>query len=282
MNQSDHYIKKHFDAFIKTPYHPQLPFNNISPYSWAKEVLEIERPSLKRYVVKRSDVRELCKPENDALDGYLTAMAWGAQEKGRSGKSNARKAWAQQDRIAANLKALQEQKLSRSEAYRLFHETNPVMGLGASYFTKLIYFFAPEVNGAADRYIMDKWTGISINLLTGKNLARLTRIKDKQSDSSDYILSQSNTAENYEVFCSEVDALTYKLNSLGTSNHRHSGENIEQMLFSLGSMPGVNGRTQREPWRTYVRENWEKERPTQRYSRKGLLEHWTFLKDSTI
>lgn len=268
---TDIYQCPHFQIFIQTPFRRQPPFNNVSPYHWAKYVIGEERESLSITPVDRLQVRQLCKASNDVLDGYLTAMAWGAQGSGPSGTTNAKLAWSQHKRIEDNLKQIRDKSLSRMEAFKLFDKKNPIKGLGASYFTKLLYFFSATGEGQSpDRYIMDKWTGMSINLLTGDHVVRMARSKSSKTGVISYSLSTKNNAENYEAFCVQVDALACQLNQLKLG-HDHTGEDIEQMLFSLGAMSSATGRTQREPWRAYVHANWEAERPPHRYSAKRLV-----------
>lgn len=105
-------------------------------------------------------------------------------------------------------------------------------GWGPAFFTKLIFFVRP----ADDGYIMDQWTGKSVNLLTGKPLVHLS-YKGHVTDNT--------SADDYEEFCKVVEDLA---NICGSS-----GGEAEDRLFSHG------GRKPGE-WRAYVRRHWA--RPT--------------------
>jgi hypothetical protein len=104
---------------------------------------------------------------------------------------------------------------------------NKLPGLGIGYFTKLICFLAPQLNG----YILDQWLGKSINLLTGKKLVSIT---DKGW------VTDKNDANTYEVFCSKIDALAKLIQC--------SGLETEERLFSKGAI----GKSERGAWRKYV------------------------------
>jgi hypothetical protein len=168
----------------------------------------------------RDQVKKICRDVAFPIEfGYISAMAWGMQSAG-----NARMAWKQRARIADHLLQVRAGDLSPKDAFDLFCGTGKVAGLGPSYFTKLLYFFNPNDTC----YIMDQWTGKSINLLTGKHLY----IVDNTS---------ANTGDIYQAFCDEIDQLAKLLGQ--------TGEEIEQRLFSQG------GR-KREPWREYVRQHY--------------------------
>jgi hypothetical protein len=155
-------------------------------------------------------------------------MCWGWQEKGPRGAKGATEAWQSRDKIKDHLEALRAGNLVRCEAYKLFRKQGKVRGLGPSYFTKLLFFFSP----ADDFWIMDQWTGKSINLLTGKNVVRF-------SGSSP---SDQNKGGNYQAYCEEVDALATLLNT--------NGNEIEQRLMS-------KGKPNPWPWRSHVVANYD-------------------------
>jgi hypothetical protein len=99
--------------------------------------------------------------------------------------------------------------------------------LGPAFVTKLLYFFSPTL----DHYIMDQWTAKSVNLLTGKELVRM---------SGDYV-SAANTEANYLTFCQAVDQIGTLL--------KCSGDEAEQRIYSMGGKYPW-------PWRKYVRAQW--------------------------
>ena len=260
------FLEHHLAAFRAIPYVEQGPFNHISPYQWAQNYLGLNEGELRALnlpveAVARPQVRTACRPGLDVVRGYVIAMAWGAQEKGPGGAKKVREAWGGRQQIRSHLERIQTLGLSRREAFGLF-EQDPIRYLGPAYFTKLIYFFSPYGDAGRDRYIMDKWTGKSINLLTGEHIVQLTKSPSKAGE-VDHVAAQSNTADNYEAFCREVDALAVELN-VGAPPHRvFTGEMVERMLFSMG------GRDP-EPWRRHVATAWAADHPKHRY-RKSLV-----------
>jgi len=100
-------------------------------------------------------------------------------------------------------------------------------GLGIGYFTKLICFLSPNLNG----YIMDQWVGKSINLLTEQNVVNIT---------GNNWVNDNNNADTYEIFCTHIDDLAILLNC--------SGFEAEKRIFSVGRGKGA--------WRNYLIQNY--------------------------
>ena len=148
-------------------------------------------------------------------------------------------AWANRAEIENRLMLLKAGGYSRQQAYDLF-AVDPIPGLGPSFFTKLVYFFRPDLTVG---YIMDQWTGKSINLISGHHVVRM------YGDSP----TSLNIGENYDSFCRVIEFLATQENS--------TGDELEQRLFSQN---GLYGR-QRGAWRDHVRAHWATERPTHRY-----------------
>jgi len=120
---------------------------------------------------------------------------------------------------------------SRKEAYELFQglrKEGKLTGMGPAYFTKLICFVNPKLNG----YIMDQWTSKSINLLFENKLILLN---------SNGHVTDKNTAEIYEDFCCKIEQLGELL--------KLSPITLEENLFS-------NGGLKKGDWRQYVVNNW--------------------------
>ncbi len=252
---TNRFDERHLAEFQRTPYVPQAPFNPQSPAQWARSTLGLERPSLKAMPLDRQQVRAVCRTSDDVLDGYLTVMAWGMQGVGKT-KSKAVVAWRDgQAHIVKNLCMLRDGKLTRAEAFELFSNINPIAQLGPSYFTKLIHFYAPDGLYGVDWYIMDTWTGKSINLLTREHIVRI------QGKSA----TPDNQPENFEAFCAEVDALRDLENSR-RPDRLLQGEQIERMLFCSGAQRGQL----RGAWRAYVHANWEECRPKHRYEHRAI------------
>lgn len=121
---------------------------------------------------------------------------------------------------------------SRSDAYEKFHQLrkqNKLPGMGPAYFTKMICFLNPKLNG----YIMDQWTSKSINLLMNENIVKLTR--------AGFVESTKNDEKTYAVFCEVIDEIAIIM--------KMRGVDVEEALFSSG---GKN----RGSWRRFLVDNW--------------------------
>ena len=116
--------------------------------------------------------------------------------------------------------------LSHLDAYSEFHriwKKPEILGMGAAYFTKLIFFCEPNHKG----YIMDQWVAKSINLLTDSNLVHL----------EGGCVSKRNTRETYAEFCAAIE-------KIGEQSELN-GEETEIALFSKGGH-------KKWAWRDYV------------------------------
>lgn len=115
--------------------------------------------------------------------------------------------------------------LERKAAYDSFailRSEGKLPGAGPAYFSKLIYFLLPaEIRAKHSGYIMDQWASCSINLLTGKEVVLMDQIghwaKSKRQKHATpqkrwtYIVSDHNTADEYEAFCCTMDTLGKEL-----------------------------------------------------------------------
>lgn len=121
---------------------------------------------------------------------------------------------------------------SREEAYNRFYllrKEQKLPFMGPAYFTKLICFINPKLNG----YIMDQWTAKSVNLICDEEIVRLT--------SAGFVDPINNDMNNYKLFCEIIDDLANYLN-LG-------GIDVEESLFS-------NGGKYKGTWRQFVIDNY--------------------------
>jgi hypothetical protein len=238
----------HWDTFQSITFIPQDTFGK-SPVSWAKANrinLGLEDYCLPDKVLTRQEVRKVCHDKSTpVLFGYVCAMAWGLQGSGPGGNRTVERSWGAKSKIEKLLIEIRTSSLTRAQGYELF-KRNPVPGLGPAYFTKLIYFFLPN---DPTGYIMDQWTAKSINLLAGRKIVRMVGESP----------SRANSSENYESFCQIVDILAQKVGC--------TGDEFEQRLFSQnGQYKKVRG-----AWRTHVINNWEKQKPTERYEHLEML-----------
>jgi len=228
------YIEPHWTAFIETPYQQQGAIGS-APSLWAERILQVPFEGLPQNPLNRTQVREICSNmENDVLLGYICVMAWGGQSN-RFGY--AQQAWANLDLIDQRLTQLRMQVLTHFEAYNLFTGENQIPGLGPAYITKLIYFFSPDpASRQTGFYIMDQWTGKSIDLLIGHWVVRMVG----------NAVANTNNYRNYQVFCENVDRIAQIMHIPGSQ--------VEEMLFSKGGIHPW-------PWRQHVRDNWHQPVP---------------------
>lgn len=238
------YRNPHYTVFAGIPNVPQGPVG-YAPKKWAASHRLTGVPSaaaLPALKLDRHGVRNIClNPANDVLFGYVCAMAWGMQGAGPGGRGHVASAWAERARLIPKLNALRAGELSRAAAYDLFTGRGAVPGLGPSYFTKLLYFFSPKPTF----YIMDQWTGKSVDLLTGGWVVRMAGAAP----------SNLNKGGNYPAFCEEIDSLAGLLGN--------TGEQIEERMFSKGGKHLA-------PWRAHVVANWPTHKPQNRYHAAGL------------
>lgn len=132
------------------------------------------------------------------------------------------------------------------DAFRKLREDKSLKGMGPAYFTKLIHFLSPKGrDGEPQAYIMDQWAGCSVNVLAGEELVLMDstgswkRKGEQPYQDFSFRVSDANTGENYDDFCSVIDALRLKLS-----------ESADQIDRSLKSTGGRNA----AKWRTYVRQ----------------------------
>ena len=114
-------------------------------------------------------------------------------------------------------RCIRKGKLARGEAYERFRalkKKGKLKGMGPAYFTKLIYFLTPRRSGKYNpAYIMDQRAASSVNLLTGSNTVLLdgTRTWKDSKDGVDvsygFTVSDANTGDDYEAFCTYIDRL---------------------------------------------------------------------------
>jgi hypothetical protein len=171
----------------------------------------------------RTQLKEFCNADSQAseIECAAAVMAWGGQN-----RKHGITLFNRFEEIEPIIKDMRGGKINHLESYQRFYDIwkQPEnLGMGAAYFTKLIFFCEPSHKG----YIMDQWTSKSVNLLTGKDVIHLT---------AGYV-NKKNTIDNYKNFCEYTESLA---SNLGTS-----GENVEIAMFSKG------GR-ERWPWRQYV------------------------------
>ena len=197
---------------------------------WAKDVLPSNNfdPYLNRRF-NRYELFEYCQNKNNSdLNVLAGILSWGGMR-----RDHGRLLLGNRDPILVLTNDLRLGVYkTRSEAFLTIqnlrnHRLLP--GLGIGYFTKLICFLAPNLNG----YIMDQWVGKSINLLTGQNVVNI---------SSNNWVNDKNNSDTYELFCTHIDNLAQLLN--------RSGFEAEKRIFSVGRGKGA--------WRNYLIRNYKR------------------------
>ena len=194
--------------------------------------------------VKRSEVFDLAADQNVTVATVcVAAMAWGGMRVGHW-KLLCQSSGGEWLDVAQRIR---KGKLTRTEAYgclKALRDKKKLKGMGSAFFTKLIYFLTrrddPERKPG---YIMDQWAGSSVNLLTGSDLVLLDasrtwrRSKGQLEPSFAFTVSDANTSDDYEAFCSVVDRLACRFCLCV--------DQVDQALFSVGEpKPGT--------WRKYV------------------------------
>ncbi len=168
-----------------------------------------------------------CRNQNNNHFNVLIAiLSWGGMR-----RSHGRLLFDNLDHLLPIIQNLRtgfyQSRQTAFEAFQQERNKKHLPGLGIGYFTKLICFLRPELNG----YIMDQWVSKSINLLTGKNIVSIT---------SDSWVNDSNDSGTYENFCDQIDQIAEKLNC--------DGFKAEERLFSVGRGRGE--------WRKYLIKNY--------------------------
>jgi hypothetical protein len=163
--------------------------------------------------------------ERDVETQFVAVMSWGKMR-----HDSGRRAWQVKERWAPLIREIEGPGLSRSDAYALFklaraNRNTRLNGLGVAYFTKLLFFLRPVANA----YIMDQWTGKSINLLfRGAKTVRFSAAA----------VSDQNTEADYDCFCERIEFVAKQLGV--------EPAEAEKRIFS-------NGGRQLGHWRAYVK-----------------------------
>ncbi len=193
----------------------------FAPERWAQQVLgQVNDYGLERRQISRDDIffrRSKVKSCEELKLLVIAICAWGGMRHGnaRTAFSNYNNGWS------AICEAVFQGNLSKGEAYEKFRErfvSRSLVGIGAAYFTKLIYFLSPEHDG----YIMDQWTARSINALFLKPGGKIVDL-----NSQNLVDTRANDRASYEEFCSCMDKGARLL-------HIDDTGRFEQLIFSHG------------------------------------------------
>lgn len=225
--------EEHFN-FLNNLNH--IPQGNVgrNALNFGNQVQNIEDlPLILNQQFDRTQLLELCGDLNYSnLTLVVAVMAWGGMRFDHA--RNLFQNWNYLNPIIQNLKTAKIQ--TRVEAFEILQNTRAnghLPGLGIGYFTKLICFLNPELNG----FILDQWTGKSINLLWNEPLIEITNLG---------WVTDNNTAEIYDEFCQRLENLAEELNIEPLL--------AEELIFSIG------GRNPGE-WRQYLNNNYPQQWP---------------------
>ena len=220
----------HFNFLANLHHIPQLNVGR-NALNFGNQVQNIEvLPEQLNQMFNRGTLMELCgNPGISDLAAVVAILAWGGMRFDHSRLLLSNVNWPN---VAPLIHQLRNGGFAnRQQAYEAFREarSNRILaGLGISFFTKLICFLRPDLNGL----ILDQWTAKSINLLWGDHLVNLSKTG---------WVTDLNTSIIYEQFCTRVDHLAHELNIQLID--------AEELIFSKGGrIPGT--------WRQYVRQNW--------------------------
>ncbi len=175
----------------------------------------------------RYELFEYCQNiNNDNLNVLVAILSWGGMRRdhGRLLFNNLEFVLGLVDNLRNNTFGTRQIAFSTIQGDRV---NGLLPGLGIGYFTKLICFLSPDLNG----YIMDQWVGKSINLLTGQNIVNIT---------GNSWINDKNNPDTYEIFCTHIDELANQLNCTGFE--------AEKKIFSVGRGYGT--------WRNYLIQNY--------------------------
>lgn len=218
------YQKNHYAAFSQSIYTQEgWVGNNLK--NWWEDVTN-DASNLPSSKFTRQELKELCRNRSFSNKECLGAvMAWGGQN-----RKHGRIVFSRFDEIEPIIDDMRSSRIDHVQAYKNFDEIwkkRKPLGMGAAYFTKLIFFCEPSHQG----FIMDQWTSKSTNLLCDKAVIHL---------SQGYV-SKKNDFQTYVQFCAVISDIAKRLDI--------SPENIEMSMFSSG------GR-KKEKWREYVVKNY--------------------------
>ncbi len=229
--------KEHFNKFSEcindSLKEEQWVGNNINKWwKWvsAKTETQLHCDALPNNRLTRKELKSLCSNNSGASDlaCSIAIMAWGGQN-----RNHGITLFNRFDEIKPIIKDMRKGNINHIEAYKQFYKiwiAEKPLGMGAAYFSKLIFFCEPSHKG----YIMDQWTSKSINMLTNEPIVHLI---------SNHV-SNKNTDITYSTFCNTVDNIAQTLG--------YKGEEIEIAMFSKG------GRNKWQ-WREYVCNNYNKQ-----------------------
>lgn len=231
----------HFEQFRKIST-PGENWSGGNPSRWHQLVFGEKPLHLPDERVSRKNVLALSANKavpNDEL--FSAVMAWGGMQRGF-----ARKVLGSRDVLFEIMTALRSGRVSRGDAYDKFalaRLDKHLVGIGPSYFTKLIFFLDPKHDG----YILDQWSGKSANLIFGTDLVEIRSTSQIVNGRKQHnvMISDRNAGGHYQSFCGAVELLASELGV--------TPEQAELRMFSTGARRGVPA----GQWRQYVQQHYQ-------------------------
>jgi len=197
--------------------------------NFGNQIQNIENlPNILDKQLNRNELVEICSNENFSnLTLAVAILAWGGMRFDHA--RNLFQNWNYLNPIIQNLRiGVIQTRQGAFKALQNERANGHLPGLGIGYFTKLICFLNPNLNG----YILDQWTGKSINLLWNEPLVQISNLG---------WVTDNNTPETYEHFCQRLEHLAVELEVEPLE--------AEERIFSVGGRnPGQ--------WRQYLNHNY--------------------------
>lgn len=227
------FIKRHLESLKDCEFKQQGQVG-ISVKSWVKDIskvtpnISIRFESIPDKQVSRSDLFGMVSNSQFSdIEISLSILAWGGMRRdhGRT-LIQTSESW-----LPIISKLRKGNQLSRNQAYLLFkniRDEGKLKGMGPAFYTKLICFLSP----ANTAFIMDQWTGKSINILLGTELVLLNKLG---------MVTDENDPNIYDEFCKVIIQLSDELGCEPLE--------AEERIFSVGWGKGE--------WRNYVIENYK-------------------------
>lgn len=230
------FVQEHFDA-LKTLGDSNQPWVGGKILSYAQSVAhertDCQFALLPDKPVDRKHLFDMAAFDDaNTLTCCVAIFAWGGMR-----RDHARAALGTADKWLPIADAIRRQKIGRRDAYSRFmqaRQSKSLPGMGPAFFTKLIYFFGEKATSRG--YIMDQWTALSANLLTGRPMVEMQILKNAAR------VSDNNGADVYDEFCNFIEALGKELNE--------SADKAEMRIFSVGGRGDKQGK-----WRTYLKQH---------------------------
>lgn len=190
--------EEHFQAFLRCTTKSDDAEGHV-PRRWAYLVTGATMERLSYKALTHHDLLRLSVAGSGFTDAevFLSIMAWGGLN-----TAFGRAIWQHFEAIEEVVWLLRRQDISRDAAYANFSDILSNLkrpGMGPACFTKIVHFCCPSRRA----YIMDQWTGRSINLLfEAENGSRRAPVAFNGDQ-----VSPRNSAQDYELFCGLIEYL---------------------------------------------------------------------------